>query len=230
MSALLLLFLAFRPFFSFSASPGLSEAGACFGCSPSAVGATGPRTTFSHSKRVGLDPKSASAPQTSQSTSQPACGALHHAVSGGLVHELHPRFPMPSPSFGTTHANGRQPPVPQSPLRSRSMHVPGDAWGRTSGNVPSIEARRATACSRHTPALVLSGVVCPRCRHHTAPWLAGSELCQARSSAPLPSYERWKLEPSSDRLDPEQQPLTCHVKPAWVPHPEYGSFIGSLRC
>ena len=128
MSALLLLFLAFRPFFSFSASPGLSEAGACFGCSPSAVGATGPRTTFSHSKRVGLDPKSASAPQTSQSTSQLACGALHHAVSGGLVHELPPVFPCRHPPSAQPTPMGVSPQSPNprfGPAQCMSPVMPG---------------------------------------------------------------------------------------------------------
>ena len=143
-----------------------------------------------------------------------------------------PRFPMPSPSFGTTHANGRQPQVPQSPLRSRSMHVHDDAWGRTSGNASSIDVRRAAACSRRTPVLVVSGSL-PALPRSYRPWLAGGAAARPTPPAHLPTAVRTTK--AGTQLRSREQPLTCHVKPATpmlflVSHPESPSLIGSPQC
>ena len=149
--------------------------------------------------------KSAPAPRTSPSMSQPVSGAPHRA-SGKLVHELGIHNPPFSHAVTLLRHNPRQwasVPVSQSPLRSRSMHVHDDAWGRTSGNASSIDVRRAAACSRRTPVLVVSSSL-PALPRSYGPWLAGGVAVRPTPPPTFPpQYERRKLEPS---FDPENSP------------------------
>ncbi len=192
----------------------------------------GAREQCAHSSKRGeLGPKSASAPRTWQSVSQPVSGAPHHAVPGRLVHELPPRFPMPSPSFGTTHANGRQPQSPSprfGPAQCMSMMMP--RAGQVATHRPLKLAGRLRAPDTR-PRWLLSGVVCPLCRDHTAPWLARRAVAGPLPPLPFPSTNDASWNPAAIVSIPEQQaPHLSRGASLRSSRLESRSLIGSPRC
>ncbi len=124
---------------------------------------------------------------------------------------------MPSPSFGTTHANGRQPQSPSprfGPAQCMSMMMP--RAGQVATHRPLKLAGRLRAPDTR-PRWLLSGVVCPLCRDHTAPWLARRAVAGPLPPLPFPSTNDASWNPAAIVSIPSNKPLTCHVEPACVP-------------